>query len=277
LSKNFTDEWFCSKGVSILRVSRFVAIGLSFIAGIALQATANARAQDASKLSQVPDACWQAVEAKYGITPQLMAGIAEVESAFRPQAVNTTHLAKTKSIDIGLAQINSRWLSTLSRFGITQKDLFDACTNLHVGGWILSDLFRKHGNTWEAVGAYNAACTQLKGDDCKAARSTYAWKVHKAMVRFFGATPSFLPSSLSQGSGMSDQGLQAVPLTRSLRIASVDFTQKRKPQRSTNDVAETSETEDEDALPPSNGTNSVVHFQEKGIGELATKLTEDEQ
>jgi Transglycosylase SLT domain len=261
----------------LLNVFRLLVIGVSLLAGIPFHATAAVRAQDASKLSQVPDACWQAVEAKYGITPQLMAGIAEVESAFRPQAVNTTHLAKTKSIDIGLAQINSRWLSTLSRFGITQKDLFDACTNLHVGGWILSDLFRKHGNTWEAVGAYNAACTQLKGDDCKAARSTYAWKVHKAMVRFFGATPSLLPSNLSQGSGMSEQGLQAVPLTRSLRIASVDFTQKRSPQRGTTEVTEPSENDDEEALPPPSGAHSVVHFQEKGIGELATKLTEDEQ
>jgi hypothetical protein len=167
--------------------------------------------------------CWQAVEARYGISAQLLAGIAQVESGLRPTAVNSSHKLKTNSIDIGLTQINSRWLPKLSAFGITQQDLFDACTNLHVGGWILSDLLKKHGNTWDAVGAYNAACTQLKGNDCLAARSTYAWKVYKAMVKQN-------PSQVALQANSTAQTAQTFPLekpSRTSRIASLSFKEKR--------------------------------------------------
>lgn len=261
-----------------MRVGRFIAIGLSFVAMVVPQAPAIARAHDASKHSQVPDSCWQAVEAKYGITPQLMAGIAEVESAFRPQAVNTTHLSKTKSIDIGLAQINSRWLATLSRFGITQKDLFDACTNLHIGGWILSDLIRKHGNTWEAVGAYNAACTQLKGDDCKAARSTYAWKVHKAMVKFFGTQPLSLGQvSTSPHAGQFNTLQIAAAVAKLPRIASLDLS--ARPRFSRTDEAP-SEQLDEPSLSDNRelATNSrIVQFQDKGLQTADGATQEDDE
>jgi soluble lytic murein transglycosylase-like protein len=127
--------------------------------------------------------CWCEAKAKYGVNPNLLLGVAAVESGLRPNAMNTSHIKKTNSVDIGLMQINSRWVGTLKRFGINAADLRNPCTNIKVGAWILSDLMVKHGDSWEAVGAYNAACTQLKGQACRAARSKYAWKVHQAMLR----------------------------------------------------------------------------------------------
>lgn len=118
---------------------------------------------------------------RFNLDPQLLRAIAAVESGHRPEAVNGSHAARTGSVDIGLMQINTGWLPRLSRYGIGASDLKDACTSIEIGAWILSDLVQRHGNEWEAVGAYNAACSQLKGAACIRARADYAWKVYRRL------------------------------------------------------------------------------------------------
>ncbi len=128
-------------------------------------------------------ACWDDAATRYGVAPELLRAMARVESSLNPDALNLSHTSRTGSIDIGLMQINSRWLPALAQYGIDGTALRDPCTNVQVGAWILADLFRRFGVTWEAVGAYNAACTSLKGHDCKAARMRYAWRVYRALQR----------------------------------------------------------------------------------------------
>ena len=127
--------------------------------------------------------CFVAAGQRYNIHPWLLYAIADVESSVNPAAVNRGHVERTQSVDLGLMQINSRWLSRLDKYGIDAKRLMQPCVNVHVGAWILADLFARHGATWEAVGAYNAACTSLKGPDCQRRRAWYANKVAAAYKR----------------------------------------------------------------------------------------------
>lgn len=126
-------------------------------------------------------ACLDKAAAERGLDARLLRAVARAESNLNPLAVNRTHLERTGTVDIGLLQINSSWLPTLGRHGIQERHLYDACTNARVGAWLLADALARNGNTWNAVGSFNAACTELRGYRCEAARQAYAWRVFRRM------------------------------------------------------------------------------------------------
>jgi len=108
---------------------------------------------------------------RYGISADLMLAMARHESGLNPYAINRANA--NGSIDVGLLQINSGWFGPLSKFGITPGMLWEPCTNATVGAWILAQNIQRHGYTWKAVGAYNAASAHKQ--------QVYAQRIYRAL------------------------------------------------------------------------------------------------
>ncbi|MCA8017917.1 lytic transglycosylase domain-containing protein [Burkholderia metallica] len=151
------------------------------------------------------------------VSVSLMRGIAQVESGMNPNAINTN---TNGTVDIGLMQINSTWLPTLAREGITRESLFDACTNAYVGAWILSQNIRQLGPNWNAIGAYNSASPDK--------RLAYARKVYDAIRTMPDSPdtpmpilpPSFTPPQQAQTyNPFASLSVSAPPVTRARTIS----------------------------------------------------------
>jgi soluble lytic murein transglycosylase-like protein len=97
--------------------------------------------------------CFVSASNHYKVDVKLLKAIAKTESSGSRYAYNVN---SNGTADIGIMQINSGWLGTLNRYGITKTHLQDPCWNIHIGAWILASNISLYGNTWRAVGAYNA-------------------------------------------------------------------------------------------------------------------------
>lgn len=119
--------------------------------------------------------CWNVVSDRYNIPVALLKCLAKVESNGNKNAIGRLG----NGLDYGLIQINEWWLPKLKKFGIEATDLFDACTNLHVGAWILANNFHQYGYTWRSIGVYNAGTARDPETEKK--RIKYAKKIYNCM------------------------------------------------------------------------------------------------
>ena len=114
--------------------------------------------------------CWDNAGKTYGVDPWLLMAVAKVESSFNSRAINKN---SNKSYDLGIMQINSSWLPVLNKNGITTRDLFNPCTNIFVGSWIMAQNIKHFGFNQDGIGAYNSPGNIT-------IRRNYAKKVYQA-------------------------------------------------------------------------------------------------
>lgn len=117
--------------------------------------------------------CLTTAAKDFHLNETLLRAIAWHESGFRSNAV---HVNNDGSVDVGYMQINSTHFKWLASRGIEKHRLFDTCTNIRVGAYLLADLVQQYGARWRAVGAYGAG-TRLEKEG---ARRAYARKIQAA-------------------------------------------------------------------------------------------------
>ncbi len=124
-------------------------VAMCFVASGSFSTQAQAQTQRPSFFN-----CYYESAQKYRLPPELLIAISYTESSFNVKANGKN---KGGSEDHGLMQINSSWLPKLKRqFGIDLAGLYEPCTNIEVGAWVLAHNIQTYGWTWNAVGAYNA-------------------------------------------------------------------------------------------------------------------------
>lgn len=107
----------------------------------------------------------------WGVPAAWTQAIAHVESGLSPWALNIEGkgyrfdskekaLAKAKeaeaegrSFDSGVMQVNNFWLK---KYGIPLEAALDPLANIYLGSWILKQEIARHGESWNAVGAYHS-------------------------------------------------------------------------------------------------------------------------
>ncbi|MGE4403236.1 MAG: lytic transglycosylase domain-containing protein [Desulfobulbus sp.] len=107
----------------------------------------------------------------WGVPTAWTQAIADVESGSNPWSLNidgkgyklaskekavamAKHAeAEGRSFDSGIMQVNNFWLK---KYGIPLEVAFDPLANIYLGSWILKQEIDRHGQTWEAIGAYHS-------------------------------------------------------------------------------------------------------------------------
>ncbi len=112
-------------------------------------------------------ACMALVAQIYGLPPRVLPSIQAVEGG-RPGSM---HRNADGSVDLGVMQINTLWLPTLSRYTglestvVRDRLLLQPCFNIAAAGLILSTyLAETRGDLMQAVGDYHSHTPLLNQD-----------------------------------------------------------------------------------------------------------------
>jgi hypothetical protein len=98
-------------------------------------------------INGVPIECINSAAITYHVPATLIISVLKTENG----RVGQANPNRNGTLDYGPMQINSIWLDSLRRYGYTQEMLqYDACANVAVGAWILSQEIADNANLWHS-------------------------------------------------------------------------------------------------------------------------------
>lgn len=101
----------------------------------------------------IPVTCINRAAIKYQVPATIIISVLSVERG----RVGFAHTNPNGTLDYGPMQINSLWLPTLKKYGITWQQLEDnPCINVNVGTWILSQKIANSATLWRGVADYHS-------------------------------------------------------------------------------------------------------------------------
>src|SRR6185369_3041153 len=102
-------------------------------------------------------ACLMIAAQTYMVPPGVLLGILQVEGGRIGQEVGNAN----GSYDLGPMQVNTIWLSTLSKRWNVDRETArqwvrdDGCVNMGVSAWILRQRINLTGSLWEGIAGYH--------------------------------------------------------------------------------------------------------------------------
>lgn len=174
------------------------------------------------------------------VSPVTLEAIVRVESGGNPLALNVnrlagaqprpvsvadavrlaqSYIARGHSVDLGLAQINSR---NLPRLGLTIEQVFDPCTNIAASGRILTANYADAVRRWgEGQTALQAALSAYNTGSFSAGfRNGYVAKYYGP-----GGVPALAGGMRQAAAGMGTAGKRAAPPNPYTADIAIDFTE----------------------------------------------------
>jgi hypothetical protein len=104
-------------------------------------------------IHDVPIECINQAAITYHVPATLIVSVLLTENG----RAGTASLNKNGTYDYGPMQINTIWLDKVRPYGFTKEDIqYNACVNVSVGTWILSQRIADSNNLSFGVGSYNS-------------------------------------------------------------------------------------------------------------------------
>jgi soluble lytic murein transglycosylase-like protein len=103
--------------------------------------------------SVITEACLHETSKRFQLPKKLLRAVLKIENG----QAGELNINANGTYDIGPMQINSIWLPLFEPYISLEEILYNGCSNLQVGAWILRyNINRAGGNFWKGVGNYHS-------------------------------------------------------------------------------------------------------------------------